>query len=480
MPLKLSGSKLFLLLAALSKEELEDLSRFLSMPLLNNGEALPALLNYCKTMHPRFPEELADKEKIHATLFPKEKFKEKRIRDLFSDLSLQVSDYLAWRAFSSDEGMKKIYLIREYQNRGLAEYANKEGARRLLELKASPGRSALQQLQKFQIKDLLFEDNETEEEYLNEAQKHLDHFFILAKLRLSTLLFSRRRYISGAQDIRFLEEIKQMDANEGLPGLERLYLAILGLLSGEIDQDVYLEARQTFFTMAPALAFEDRRVLFQSLINYTLRVISEIDHSFVSESWDLYMKGLETGAVFSERGELSDTTFTNIVINGAAIGQFEKAEQFILDYEKKLPREIRGNAVALGRAYLSYNQHSYERVIEMLRDVKYSSVPYALRGRSLLLRTYFDQAMRDKWRFSPEFYSHLEAFFKYVQRNKDLADTKKLGYLNLLSFTRTLAQVAGKGKTQKGLAKIRDDISKAQQVIAKDWLLKRAKLIEER
>lgn len=480
MPLKLSGSKLFLLLAALSKEEMDDLSQFVTMPFLNKGEALPALLNYCKPLHPDFQEEQVEKEKIHAAIFPGEEFKEKRIRDLFSDLSLQVSNYLAWRAFSSDEGMKKIYLIREYQNRGLVEYANKEGARRLLELKASPGRSALQQLQKFQIKDLLFEDNDAVEEYLNEAQEHLDNFFILSKLRLSTLLYSRRRYISGTQDIRFLEEIKQMEAGGRLPELERLYLRIIGLLTGEIDKDKYLEARQTFFRMAPVLAFEDGRVLFQSLINFTLRVISEMDPSFVSESWDLYLKGLEVGVAFSEQGELSDTTFTNIVINGAAIGKFDMTEQFILEYEKRLPAAERGNAVALGRAYLSYNQHAYEDVIEMLRDVKYSSVSYALRGRSLLLRTYFDQAMRDKWRFSPEFYSHLEAFLKYVQRNKELADAKKLGYLNFLSLTRALTQVAGKSKTLKTLSRIREDLSKAEQLIAKDWLLKRLDLIEGR
>ena len=480
MPLKLSGSKLFLLLSALSREEMKDFRHFLAMPLLNNSEALLALQDYCMTLHPDFPEEQSGKEWVHAALFPKEEFKEKRIRDLFSDLSLQATHYLSWRAFYQDEGMKKLSLIREYEHRRLMEYALKEGARRLAQLKESPGRSAGQQLQKFLIKDLLFEENESLEEYLKEAHQNLDQFFMLSKLRLSAMLFSRRRYLSGTQDIYFLEEIRRLDGMNALPELERLYLRVLELLTGEIDKEAYQAAKQIFFQLVPEMAFEDKRVLFQSLINFTLRVINETDPGYISESWDLYMQGLETRVVFSEKNELSDTTFTNIVINGAATKQFQKTERFILDNQRHLPEGIRNNAVALGKAYLSYNQEDYDKVIELLQDVKYSAVSYAVRGRSLLLRTYFDQASGDKWTFSPQFFSLLEAFQKYVKRNDELAEGKRQGYLNFLSFTKDLAQAAGKDRTNKKISRIREEILQTQQVIAKDWLLQRAELIGKR
>lgn len=474
MPLKKSGSKVFLLLASLAKEELADFRAFLDIPRVNHSELLLALYDYCIRFHPGFPEEQVSKEAVHRALFAGSGFVEKRIRNLFSDLSLRVMDYLSWTAFSAEQDLQKALLVKEFRKRGLDSLAQREAHHYLAQTLESRDLSRDQLFVRMQIQELLFEDEDLGLKYLAGAQDDLDRFFTLSKLRLSTILVSRRGFLYETYKIRFLDQLGSEVSKEELTALDQLYLDILGLLNQGFQPDVYERVQGVFFDLAPRLAYEDRRVLFQTLVNIAVRLITEKGSSFNRPLWELYKRGLKTQVVFSEKGELSDITFTNILVNSSSIQEFKWAEAFILKYELRLPADIRQNAVALGKAFLYYHQGVFGRVIELLRDVKYSSVSYALRGRSLLLRTYFDMASGNPMVFSPEFYSHLDAFQRYLNRMKDLAPNRKKAYLKFLSFAKSLALIASGDRPASRLPAIENEIRQSDEVIAKEWLLNKA------
>ncbi|MBK7409205.1 MAG: hypothetical protein IPJ40_14825 [Saprospirales bacterium] len=94
-------------------------------------------------------------------------------------------------------------------------------------------------------------------------------------------------------------------------------------------------------------------------------------------------------------------------------------------------------------------------MIGLLQEVEYSTVGYAIRGRSLLLRTYFHQASGRPLAFSDQFYSLLEAFYRYLLRDKELSENRKQAYLLFLSFTKNLAQIASAGRPYKNLQKFK-------------------------
>ena len=473
MSLRKSGSQVFLLLAVLSRDELEELRVFLRMPSVRGGGAMHSFLDFCVGLHPAYPEEAVQKEAVHEVLFPDQPYKEKRIRSLFSDLSIRIRDFLAWKAFEREQALPRVLLVRELRRRGLVDHAHKEGRRFLQD--AFSGLGARADLYRFQIRDLLFQDDDSREELLFGAHGDLDRYFVLSKLRLTALVLSRRGFLSGLQPelLAFLDEVKRYAAEGGAGDLPRIYHLLLPLLEGAFDEVVFRKVKGAFLESVPELAPEDRRVLYQCLINIALRVINEGGTSFVRESWELYKAGLENGLVFTAEGELSDVTFTNIAVNGANLGEFEWTDRFIQDYATHLAPKVRDNAVALGRAYWYYNQAHYDKVIELLRDVHYSSAAYNLRGRSLLLRTYFDQGMAGNWVFSLQLFYHIEAFRRFLQRDKTLAASRKLGYQNLLNFTLALVQAVSRQKSAAVLEILEQEITAASQVIARDWLLQR-------
>lgn len=466
-------------MASLSKAELEDFRQYLKMPLSGAGEPLQALLDYCIPLHPAFQEEKVEKEAVHSALYGKQAYKEKRIRDLFSDLSLKVAEYLAFRRMMKEEGLRGLMMIREFRGRGLDDFARKEGERFIERIPVQEGLGARGRIYSAQIREMLYELEESPEESLRSAMEDLDHFFMVSKLRLSTLLLSRKSYLSvgaGKEDA-FLELIRRRCAEAEGHETERIYLSVMELQSEGFHKEGFQAVRAVFFEKLPLLGIEDRRIIYQALLNLALRETNERDPSMLRESFDLYKAGLERGIVFSDNGELSDTTFTNIIVSGARLKEFEWVDSFIGEYQRFLSPPVRDNAVALGRAFWHYNQGAFGKVIELLRDVKYSSVPYALRGRSLLLRTYFDQAREDDWRFPENFFYHLEAFRQYVRRNEKLSENRQSAYHHFLNFTISLAQAITLHKPVKALDNLVQELRKTPQVIGKEWLLERAEEI---
>ncbi|MFZ2898900.1 MAG: hypothetical protein WA004_09775 [Saprospiraceae bacterium] len=479
MPLKQSGSKVFLLLSSLSKAELEDLRQYLKMPLSGAGEPLQALLDYCIPLHPSFPEEKVEKEAVHRGLFGKQAYKEKRIRDLYSDLSLKVAEYMAFRRMANEEGLRELLMIREFRARGLDDFAKKEGDRSIERMPGREGLGARGLIYSAQIREMLYELEASPEESMRSALDDLDHFFMISKLRLSALLSSRKGYLSvkeGVEDA-FMEIIRRRCAEGEDHETEQMYLSVMNLQAEGFQKDAFQAVRHVFFEKFPQLGIEDRRIIYQALLNLVLKEVTERDLSLLRGSFDLYKAGLEKGIAFSDNGELSDTAFTNIIISGARLKEFEWVDAFIGEYQRYLSPSIRDNAVSLGRAFWYYNQGSFDRVLELLRDVKYSSVAYALRGRSLLLRTYFDQARADNWRFSEAFFYHLDATKQYVRRNEKLSPNRQSAYHHFLNFTLSLAQIITQRKPVKVLDNLMQELNQTQQVIGKEWLQERAEEI---
>jgi hypothetical protein len=483
MPLKKSGSKVFLLLSVLSEEELADFRFFLQMPTVKATDTLRALLEYCIPFYPDFDERSVGKEAVHEALFAGQEYKEKRIRDLFSDLSLKVEAYFGWRAFAKEDAYGEALLVGEYLRRGLEDFARLSGDRSLERWQDTRTVRADRLLSAFFVQTrFLGLDGEGDwvERVLRGAQERLDQFFVLSKLRLALMLFSRRGYLAGSQEMRFWNDIRRELAREEWPEPVKLYLMVLELVTSDFGGEDLLNAILEYEKQAPHLSMEDKKALHQGLVNAALRMINEKDANLFSELWQLYQMGLEDGAIYAESGELSDTTFTNIVINGANLREYDWTARFIETNAPRLSQDIRDNAVALGQAFWNYQKGDYGQVVEILRDVRYSSVAYAVRGRSLLLRTYFDQAASQGWNFSSEFYYHGEAFIRYVQRNKELSENRKQAYLNFIAFTRKIAKAAAPDAAPGKMASLREEIESASQLIAKEWLLERAGMLPGR
>ena len=477
MPLKKSGAKLFLLLSVLDKKALKELKKFLESPFFNTNKTILKLYSYVVTLYPTFPEEDLTKEILHDQIFPaKEEFKEKRIRDILSDLSLLVEEFFVIMQLKTDKTTYRQLLIDSYEEQHLAAYFDRMVQYYLERESNNPVRTAQRYLNVAILNNRIHNHpfRVAKNYTIEPAMEALDRFFVLVKLQLTCDLLWRGKLYNDSFEADFIEEVRQRveevyQYQENEP-VFAIYLNLIKLLEQEQNLKRFSAAKALFLEKLPFLHQEDRAVILRHLTNYSVRAASGGDFEFMEESWQLYQVGLEHG-IISHRKRMTDLNFTNIVINGSKLQHFEEVEKFIGKYASHLDEELRSNAIALSKAYMYFFKEEYDLVIDELQTVHYVNVAYAIRGRSLLLRTYFEVAKTQDG-YPQELHSHIEAFERYMKRNKRLSQSKRKEYLDFVSITRALTRkIEGVSVQPSDLEEIRDRINETDKLVAREWLL---------
>jgi len=117
---------------------------------------------------------------------------------------------------------------------------------------------------------------------------------------------------------------------------------------------------------------------------------------------------------------------------GVRIGEFDWIENIIRKYSDKLPKDFRENAITYNLASVYFHKREYDKVIELLREVEYQDLYYALDGKWLLIKTYYELDEPEPME------ALLESFRIFLLRNKLISKTKERQYLNLIRFVKKM------------------------------------------
>ena len=200
-----------------------------------------------------------------------------------------------------------------------------------------------------------------------------------------------------------------------------------------------------------------------SAINYTIQRINKKESSYLNESFDLYKKSLEKEILYVN-GEITPWTFKNIVSIGVRQQEFDWTENFINQYGDKINKLYRLNAINYNLANLYFYKKEFNKVIPLLQKVEYEEIYYSLDAKALTISTYYEL---DEYMFLGSFF---ESFKNYLTRNKNISQSNKIRYLNLIKYTKKLVESSQYSKTK--LLKLKEDI-KADSSIGKNWLLEK-------
>jgi alpha-amylase/alpha-mannosidase (GH57 family) len=118
----------------------------------------------------------------------------------------------------------------------------------------------------------------------------------------------------------------------------------------------------------------------------------------------------------------------------------------------------------------TFTEKQYENVIELLREVEYENVTYALGGKLMLLKTYYELD-----ELTP-LDSLLDSFRIYLRRNQLISREIKQQYLNVLRIVKRMAQVAPYDR--KAIEKLRNQVDKSNSLADKNWILAKLKELE--
>ncbi len=472
--IKMLSDKLFSLLTAFSKVELNRFRKFLLSPYLNEQEDATRLFDL-------LDEALRKKEKtdfllsktaVWAALYPDKKMDDAQLRRLFSDLTQLALRFMAAEMRSADARAEALDLQKALDNPRLTKHlAGVE--RQLLRLFDQTERHSTDFfLAQFKMHHHVFvraSKGVTTIGYgdkLAMADHYLECFYLIQKLKyyVAWLQFSGIR--ATEKIVRLLPGFWENMDDERYAAfpLLAIYRRIAACFTLPDDVQHFYGLLNDLDIHSKNLTKEDLQECYHIAQNYCALKISQGRLEYYREVFQIFQKMIHEG-ILLENEHLSEGMFKNIITASLGVGEFQWAEQFIETYAIYLPSAARENARSFNLAYLYFHQKKFDNVVRLLQDIEYSDIAYALGAKQMLLRTYYEtnevMAMD----------SLIDSFRIFIRRSTMMTKNLKREYNNFLSFLRIIATLNQQDKS--GTDGIKKKIAEAQYLNSKKWLLEK-------
>jgi len=470
-------TKVYLVLEKLGNRERGRCLKFIQSPYFNKNKALLELFQLIhKDLNSNRIKSFT-RAQAWKRIQPGSPYDDVRFRKFLSDLLKLVEKFLAQEQFEQDEHQKSIYEMKAVLDRKIDRlYSDmRRFAERLPD--NTPYRNSKYYYYFLEASKLLH-DLETEIEQkkkistdFSQLSNALDIYYFAEKLRLDYDATIWKR-IDGSLNahIPFIEQIN--DSIEQSPDLYdppvRVYHTINQLSKHPEDDQFYYEYKKQLDGNIQYFPPDEAIPIYSAGINHCIRKINTGSADYLPELFSLYVGYVR--ATVNYTNELSQWTFNNVITVALRSGKDKWVNQFIQEYGPFIDERYRENAVSYNLANLHFYQKDYERVIEILRNVEYEDIFYNINSKSILIKTYYESQQYD-----PLIYL-LESFRAYINRNKNIPDSRKVLFKNLIRFTKKLANLPPGARAE--LKKLKAEVTDRKNTLNRSWLLEKIEELE--
>lgn len=457
-------TKLFYILSAFDRYEVQRFRKYIASPFFNEQ---PDLVHLYSAILDNWKSGL-EKEKIWLYVFGNTNFNDVKFRRLCSDLSKLAENFLAYKAYEKDEVQQKNNLANIILERNLGKLENDiitSIDKKIAEETTKNAKFYFNSLRLSELKKRLFDRHflRNNQADVSEVLQNLDYYYIIEKLKsyCEFLNYKQVMYIGTQNEVLFMEHIlSYLELNiENMPiAIQIPYYAVR--LFEQKNEQIYHTTKKLLEDNYTVFAPSELRIFFGFLQNYCISCINKGETNFLNELFGIYQFILETEIIL-DGNLISPWDYKNIVVTGLRISEQKWVKNFIEKYKSHLPEKFRENAYTYNLAKYFFYKKEYEKVIELLQNVEYEDVFYALDSKSMLLKVFYEKkefAALD---------SLLESFSKFLNRKK-LAPNHKISYYNLLKFTKKMFNLYPRHR--RSLEALRLSIQQTKQVADINWL----------
>lgn len=464
------------MLAILTPEEFKSLGLWLQSPWANSNKKLVELYNILQKQHPDFSEKVMDRAQLFKKLYPGKAFDDKWMRNLMAAMCRQVEKFLVNQRLESDDLLSAQLLAKEYLERHEGEWHEKLVGEIIQKLEAKKAKETEDFLLLGQLHGELYERPQStklksSQALLLAADRYLDCFYGLHKWRCVTELNERQLILpEGTPPTWDIPQLEHQTQHLDIPALG-IYKERLGL-TRSLSMDGYLHLKAEVFTKFEYLSEKDKKLLLYYLINSASQLWLKGFVQIMAELLELYQTGIKEGLLINF-GRLSETTFSNIVVMGNSLKQFDFTMKFVNEYSGKLPPGLQDDGKTWAMAHTFYKQNDFEETITLLSSHGFTSPHFSLLGKSLLMEAYFEACENDTsyFQFLLDF---SEAFKKYIHRDQLLSTGRKTASLNFVKYTIILLKkMVEKKWDEKWLEDFEEQINQEEFMQGKQWLLRK-------
>jgi hypothetical protein len=405
------------------------------------------------------------KEQVFAHLFPGEAFNMQKVHYISSYLLKTVEEFLAWQEWRKDEGNYLLSLMKSYQAHNQEHLFENTAGKLDKHLSGSPYRDVGYlrkhyelELERFNFKRTQSTAVEFRLQELSEAQ---DTAFVAEKLKNACILLSNQAVSKTTYDTGLLDTILPYLENHKLlqnPAVAFYYYSIKTVINFQDDAS-FGELKKLLHEHLGYFNKNELYDIFIFAINFCIRRLNNSEHNFYQEVFDIYSLGLGAGALL-QNDTMTPRTYSNIIMSGLKLGEFDWVKAFIFDYKHALPDKLRDGFFNYNLARYYYEINNYGEAMPLLLQMDYEDVLLTCLGKILLAKMYYEQTEIDSLN------SLLASFRTYVNRKKMLGYHKE-STLNFIHFTSKLLQ----GKPNGNFAFLQKEIGETKVVAEKEWLL---------
>lgn len=466
--------RVFSLFSARERNRFHD---YVHSPFFNKNRKIQQLCDLIIGLAPEYTHPSLEKPAIYTRLYGPISYNEYQLNNVISDLLQLAYNFLAMLQYEKQPALNKQFVMEELLEREQSDQVKKIGRSFQTLLDKSPHRNYIFHQHQYHFHENMTRYNlstqmRATDEHLQLQSDHLDLYYLSNKLRIACDMASRNIVTSGSYKCHFLPTLlPYYEANfnsfQQHPSL-KVYVHILQLVEERKEAQFqflkhYLPQHHHLFPNA------ELRVIYLYLQNYCIFQINSGQSSYYQELRDLYDLLLKEGILF-KNGYIQQWTYKNIVTVGIRLLDYDWTEAVIHQYQHNLLPEERVNAVAYNLAALYYARQQYKEALQQLHNVEFTDTSYHLGAKIIQLKSYYELDETEA------LFALIEAFKKYLSRNKELAAYRKQANANFLRLTKKVYRLKKskiRDKANIYLEKKKKTIAllkKLQPVANKDWL----------
>jgi len=481
-------SKLVILLKTFSKQEFERLEKFVNSPFFNSSGQMVTLFNLLKTDHPEY--KTLTKEKIFSEFYPKEGYKDKKVRDLLSRMLELAQGFLSQLEFEKDKNTSSIFVMNQFIERNLERHFRsryKESEKKLKDEKVIDEsyfytEYMLMKLNREHVdifKNVIFEE-ELSNIINSEYQLFLN--YVIHNVLSYTLLFSIRNYsINNVVNLEFSDRV--IEFLDKYPRQKYPIITILrgivdlqsreGEKASELDTATYEGLIKNLNENDETINLDMKRTIYIYLVNYT-RLKSLIYNKFFKDEHYRLLKYSIENDLYPKLGNyFSEASYVIVASESLINKDFEWAEKFIEEFKHKLKSDVRENAYTFCMANLHYRKGNYDNALKSLVKVSVEDIYYQLKVKNLQIKIHYELGDYEMCK------NVIDSFRHFLGGVKQFPEFVRIRFVNYVNFTSRMVNV-WLGGDIKNMVEINREIQEISQekVESKSWLLAQAAKIK--
>jgi len=435
-------TKLITLLKILKAEdkELQKLEKYLKSGYINSNKEVLELFLYLKRYAPNYTSNRLKRTSVYKHLFSSLHNADKRLTKLAYLLKGLVENFLIQYDIAQNELQKKQLLLQALQQRNHPAFSE-QSEQLIQEISTKESDSTKKYLDLYQLNYTRWSDVNlgkigSEDLSFHEANKYLDKFYFLQKLKIIIEYKTLKSIRSVSFELPVYQQILSIADNHPVLINDltvHLFLLTIKMLDASTIDNYYL-LKETFIQSANKISKKNARDIFIALNNANSKLLGKTPQFSTKESFELY--------------------------------RFADANNLLI--ENNRIRDIE---------YNNFFKKDYSTVIKLLQpydQVNNLAINLNIQIKTLTIRTFYDRWLQQ--RFQPieeeSVLLHLtHGFARFIDNHKKLSKNKQEGYIH---FTRILNKLVKFSilihPSALKLNKIKLELKNLPSVAFRNWL----------